>query len=117
MRLITQVVCMAVLLLLTLATQASSTEGTASSTEGTKHVDYETAHCDLDHGSSKAYAGYVFHTATGTIVHSWWNRRELGEGQKATKSVSGDLITVKIRQLTPYNNYVTVASKSCSGGH
>jgi len=110
MRLIKQVVCMAVLLLLTLATQASDTADTM-------HVDYETAHCDLNHGSRKAYAGYVFHTATGIIVHSWWNSRELGEGQKATMSDSRDWITVKIRQLTPYNSYVTVASKSCWGGH
>lgn len=110
MRLINLVVLLAGILLLTLATQAS---GSAVP----KHASYEAAHCDLDHGSSKAYAGYAFHTGTGTISSSWWNRRELGEGQKASKSVSGDTITVKIRQKTPYNTWVTAASKSCWGGH
>lgn len=112
MRLMTQIALLAGLLLLVLVSQTSATE-----TQTARHADYEAAHCDLDHGSSKAYAGYSFHTATGTIVSSWWNRRELGEGQKATKSVSRDTITVKIRQRTPYNTYVTAASKSCWGGH
>lgn len=110
MRLINLVVLITGLLFLALATQASNTVVQM-------HPEYEAAHCDLDHGSSKAYAGYVFHTATGTIVNSWWNKRELGEGQRATKSVSGDTITVKIRQRTPYGTYVTAASKSCWGGH
>lgn len=110
MRLINLLVLIAGLLFLALATQASEMRLRM-------HASYEAAHCDLDHDGGKAYAGYVFHTATGAIVHSWWNKRELGDGQRAAKSVSGDTITVKIRVRTPYHTYVTAANKSCWGGH
>ena len=80
------------------------------------HASYSHGHCDLRHGSSKVYASYTFHDSSGIVVGSSWDRRKLATGQKATKSHSGGLFSVKIHQRTPYNTYVTVASKSCWGG-
>ncbi|MCY3796344.1 MAG: hypothetical protein OXG23_04605 [Chloroflexi bacterium] len=81
------------------------------------HASYGNGHCNVRHGGSIVYVGYTFHTATGKVVASSWDRRKLAPDETATKAHDDDVITVKIRVRTPYHTYVTVASKSCSGGH
>ena len=81
------------------------------------HASYSDGHCNLRKGDSIVYVGYTFHTATGKVVASSWDRRKLAPDETATKAHDDDVITVKIRVRTPYHTYVTVASKSCSGGH
>lgn len=110
MRIIGLVVLVAGLLMVSLATQANSDLIPL-------HTGYGDGHCNLRYGSSKVYVGYTFHLATGKVVASSWDRRKLAPDQKATKSHDDDVITVLIRQRTLYDMYVTVASKSCSGGH
>ncbi len=80
------------------------------------HPVFKAAHCDVEHRNGKAHAGYVYHLPSGLIQTSWWNEYVMQDGQYATKSEDAETITVKIRQRTPYNTYVTVASKHCSGG-
>lgn len=81
------------------------------------HTEEKVEHCDVDHARGKAYAGYVYHLATGKVVTSWWNEVELPSSYIATKTHDFDVITVKIRVRTPYNSYVTVASRRCWGGY
>ena len=70
--------------------------------------------CPVYHSNNYAIAGAVYNKADRQIVTTWWIALSLGNGQRAKKSYSGTIITVKIQQRTPYGTYITVASNKCS---
>lgn len=106
-----QLIRMTWALALILATFATHGQG---SSDRVVYSHQDVFDCSVYHGTSYAIAGAAYNKADGQIVSTWWINWRLRSNQRKSKSFSGNNVTVKIKQRTPYNTWFTAASKTCS---